>query len=422
MVYINECIDSETEFGKKYLSLVSKDDEVMATHLHHIVPVAYFKDVLGISECRKKGSPDMDKDNLVKLSVGKHLLAHYYLMKCAKKCIKAQMVNAFMCTYKTTSVDGITEEDVLARMAELDAEYASLKNGKRPHKDEIYISNGKNTHRLTRWLNGEKYGTYLIYDNKCRITDIGKYNCPIDISFSYLDSDVNEYEKRELTGGHEAEYTDGELYCIGVRINKECRFGITPTSFSVWEMREGENPRLIQFYKHYYYKTGSDVYTYSFRTLFGDSPLDGILPTDTTGIETWLAMSAFSTPVYEVIAFVMSLITQSKDACPHLYENMSKNPILNELTHRAPTKSADIAEMFDSVNKYVDSKVLPSNLGPRINDVSIKNENYVVPDSSDEIISDFSLEQDDELDVFDARIEKNLLTTICEYIKNKLFH
>ena len=137
----------------------------------------------------------------------------------------------------------------------------------------------------------------------------------------------------------------------------------------------------------------------------GDSPLDGILPTNTTGIETWLAMSEFSTTVYEVIAFVMSLITQIKDACPHLYENMAKNPILNELIRRAPTKSADIAEMFDSVNKYVDSKVLPSNLGPRINDVSIKNENYVVPDSSDEIISDFSFEQDDELDVFDERIE-----------------
>ena len=363
MVYINECIDSETEFGKKYLSLVSKDDEVMATHLHHIVPVAYFKDVLGISECRKKGSPDMDPDNLVKLSVEKHLLAHYYLMKCAKKCIKAQIVNAFMCTYKTTSVDGITEDDVLARMTELDAEYAALKNGKRPHKDEITMSNGKNTHRITRWLNGEKYGPYVVYDNKGRIKELGKYGTEIKIRLFYFDEyQYNYYDKKNP-------YINDELVEILVDIGlggklkgsimlhsngfsiEEYIFGKGPTAHIHLFQDYNDDNRLTNFYE---FKPPSRRYS-------------GFIPhKDTERYTSLLNKTVFSDEIYKVIASIIEWIATCKEVCPHMYSKLAKDHVLKTLAVRTESKSKDITEIISTVNEYVNSKVIPCELLPSV--------------------------------------------------------
>lgn len=360
MVYINECIDSETEFGKKYLSLVSKDDELMATHLHHIVPVAYFKDVLGISECRKKGSPDMDPDNLVKLSVGKHLLAHYYLMKCAKKCIKAQMVNAFMCTYKTTSVDGITEEDVLARMAELDAEYAALKNGKRPHKDEITISNGKNTHRLTRWLNGEKYGTYVVYDNNGRIKELGKYGTHIKIRLFYID----EYPYNLPV----SKYAQNELVHILVDVGM---LGGNFTGMSFWSdnLFSLDESNVRGGYRAIFKSNADDSRVkrgYVFQKSRYQLNNKFYYDIDTATINSELLKCKFHDETYEIVASIMGMIRTCKEVCPHMYKNLCKDIVLNKVASKAKTKHKDVEEMLLSVKEYVSSKVIPCELLPLV--------------------------------------------------------
>lgn len=176
MKYLEEAIDTGCEYGKKYMKLVSKDDMCAYTEEHHIVPVAFFRDVLGITTCRQASSPDMDSKNLVKLSKGHHLLAHYYLMKCARKCIRTQMVNAFRCTYKTGAVSEITEADVLDRMKEIDAEYAKLKDGKVPHKDGVTGTVTKTSTSVCEWKDGKKVGWYVKKNRRGEIVELGDHD------------------------------------------------------------------------------------------------------------------------------------------------------------------------------------------------------------------------------------------------------
>lgn len=121
--YLNEAIDTNSVYAKKYIKLVSHQDTTGFIETHHIVPVAFYRDVLHISTCRLQGSIDMEPSNLVDLSKGHHLLAHYYLMKCAKKSIFKQMKNAFRFLYDLTDISQITERDVIRRMHELDEAY-----------------------------------------------------------------------------------------------------------------------------------------------------------------------------------------------------------------------------------------------------------------------------------------------------------
>lgn len=112
------------------------------SHTHHIIPVAYFRHVLKIKDCRRLGCLDMSEDNLVELSVGQHLLAHYYLMKSARHCIKNAMERAFACMYNTSDISAITEADVLARIHEIEAEYRRIKDNECISVDQ-YTLDGK---------------------------------------------------------------------------------------------------------------------------------------------------------------------------------------------------------------------------------------------------------------------------------------
>ena len=124
--YLNDAIDTNSEYGKKYIRLVSHADTNTCVEGHHIVPVAYYKHVLHISNCRTKDSIDTEPSNMVNLTKGHHLLAHYYLMKCAKPCISYYMECAFKQSYKTTDVSDITELDVIRRIPDIDAAYNNL--------------------------------------------------------------------------------------------------------------------------------------------------------------------------------------------------------------------------------------------------------------------------------------------------------
>ena len=358
MKYIEECIDTTSEYGQKYLALVAKNDTVSATHTHHIVPVAYYKDVLGITKCRASNSIDMDASNLVKLSVGKHLLAHYYLMKCARPCIKAQMTNAFMCTYKTTDTKSITEDEVIARMHELDSMYAKLKNGKRPHKDGIVISNGKNTHRLSNWVGGEKSGPYVVYDNANFIQELGIYNSAVRVHFTYF-GNLDEHDQKHITGCHPNGYQLDEIVGIGITTSHGV-ISITPTTFSIYENPVMEH--LIQIYPHYHWDD-SYQYTYSFRTPYGDSPVGGVDMNDMDTIREWVNKSQFSQETYQSIAFIMDFIGKS-DKCWHIYQNMCNDYILRALSYRASKHANDLINIFSTINNYIKAHALPTNLQP----------------------------------------------------------
>ena len=124
--YIKKIIDVNSEYGKKYLDIVSKGDTGEFTRLHHIIPVSYFRTVLGEPDARNNKHMASHESNLVALTDGRHLLAHYYLMKSAKKCIVRSMRRAFHVMYSVTSRDRITEKDVLKKMKELDNAYRAL--------------------------------------------------------------------------------------------------------------------------------------------------------------------------------------------------------------------------------------------------------------------------------------------------------
>ena len=359
MKHIEECIDCSSEYGQKYLAIVSRDDTDVATQVHHIVPVAYFKDVLGIAECRKKGTPDMTPDNLVKLSVGKHILAHYYLMKCAKKCIKAQMVNAFMCTYKTTSVEGITEEDVIARMAEVDAEYATLKDGKRPHKDEIRISNGKNSHCVTKWLDGEKNGAYFVYDNDGRITELGKYGSSMKIRLRYF----SDYSC--IFGKYAKYYSTNELVTIDIAFDISSKlFGlltIDSDGFFVQEVTKRgtrNSVHLCDYNGH----SGRLDFRYEFKTSKFKSRDDGISIKDNDRVMAWVKKMSLSSEIYDTLASILDFIGTNKSICKNMYKNLADNHVLKELSSRAYEKSNVITEILSTLHEYVSDGVIPVEL------------------------------------------------------------
>lgn len=158
MKYIEEAIEVSSEYGRKYLELVSRGDYGDNLEVHHIVPVAYFADVLGIKECRTSKSPDMARENLVSLSRGHHVLAHFYLAKCARKCIAVQMRNAFCLTFQTTDFSSVTEKDVLSRIREIDREYRKMKSMKKEHKDGIEIRRTKTCVSMNKWEDGKPVG------------------------------------------------------------------------------------------------------------------------------------------------------------------------------------------------------------------------------------------------------------------------
>lgn len=156
--YFKDILDPETPGVDKYIKLVTVPDSGDDTEVHHIVPVAYFEDVLGLKNCRMAGSPDMAKGNLVRLSKGRHVLAHFYLAKYAKKCIAVQMRNAFCLTYQTTDFSKVTEEEVISRIDEINREYRKLKNSKKEHKDGVEIRRTKSCVSQNTWKDGKPTG------------------------------------------------------------------------------------------------------------------------------------------------------------------------------------------------------------------------------------------------------------------------
>lgn len=181
MKYIEEAIDIGSEYGMKYLELVSRGDYGDNLEVHHIVPVAYFSDVLGIKECRTSKSPDMVKDNLVSLSRGHHVLAHFYLAKCARKCIAVQMRNAFCLTFQTTDFSSVTEEDVLSRIDEIDREYRKMKSMKKEHKDGIEIRRTKTCVSMNKWEDGKPVGISMKWDTDGKIREVEDHKSGITV-------------------------------------------------------------------------------------------------------------------------------------------------------------------------------------------------------------------------------------------------
>lgn len=175
--YIEEAIDLKSPYAKKYLKIVSRADIGSKTEDHHIVPVAYFEDVLGLKGCRKAYSPDMDRSNIVSLSPGRHLLAHYYLYKCSRKCIRPQMASAVSMMFSLKDLD--------KRISELTERQAKeIANA----KEEAKEFSGWKTRRLSSgfvskilYKGGKKvYGFIMKPNGKVRQYDDRRYGIVVD--------------------------------------------------------------------------------------------------------------------------------------------------------------------------------------------------------------------------------------------------
>ena len=104
--YLPDCIDMSSTFAEKYIELTCSGCD-LGNVIHHIVPVYFFKRVLGLKTVRQKAtgnhkaSLDMAPDNLSRLTKVQHLVAHYYLHKCSVPELKRSSDRAFMTMFNT---------------------------------------------------------------------------------------------------------------------------------------------------------------------------------------------------------------------------------------------------------------------------------------------------------------------------------
>lgn len=104
--YLLDCIDMSSTFSEKYIELTCSGCD-LGNVTHHIVPVYFFKRVLGLKTVRQKAtgnhkaSLDMAPTNLSRLSKVQHLVAHYYLHKCSVPELKRSADRAFMAMFNT---------------------------------------------------------------------------------------------------------------------------------------------------------------------------------------------------------------------------------------------------------------------------------------------------------------------------------
>lgn len=131
--YLSDCIDMSNPYSEKYVQLVCSEENT-GDVVHHIVPVYYFKKVLGMKKVRVKAntkhkcSRDMEPANLASLTDVQHLVAHYYIHKCSVEELQRSADRAFMAMYK---VDGKKllvdkESEYSCLYGEMEMEFNSL--------------------------------------------------------------------------------------------------------------------------------------------------------------------------------------------------------------------------------------------------------------------------------------------------------
>ena len=145
----------DNDYFEKYYEIIEKNlntEKVkFKTEAHHIMPRHYFKHI-GCNDwnCHKKDAM-VNKDNIVNLLYKDHILAHYYLCKCAKeKWLKDAMLSSFyyMSRRGVLSSKDMLDIGLLEKYQELYEDYHKSKIGRKlseSHKNKISQSNkGKN--------------------------------------------------------------------------------------------------------------------------------------------------------------------------------------------------------------------------------------------------------------------------------------
>lgn len=188
--HIEHAIDLESPYAKKYLELVSKPSTSKFTEDHHIVPVAYFADVMGISECRSANSP---------------------VYRCARPCIRAQMANAVSLMFSLN--------DLNIRLSELtDMQAKEIANA----RDEVKAFTGWKTVRV----HGGFIGKYLYDEGKPVYSFLLKPNGKVRKYVDHLNCfGTDEYNGQVHMWATDA--TDGDCF-------------IACTSGSKWNRRKFE--------------------------------------------------------------------------------------------------------------------------------------------------------------------------------------
>lgn len=181
--YLIDCIDLDSPDAPKYIGTVSVPDSCRHSDIHHIVPVAYYEDVLGETVTRRAKSPDMHPDNLVRLSKGHHLKAHYYLSRCALPCILPQMACAF--SKMVRNKEYRDEESVLALVEEMDAYYENLMENGIPIKDGELVRQCPNCTSRTEYLSGKEVGYYAKWNREGILSEYRNNVTGTGASFEY---------------------------------------------------------------------------------------------------------------------------------------------------------------------------------------------------------------------------------------------
>ena len=221
------CIDINNEFAQKYLTLVSSEDTDQYTEIHHIVPVAYFRDVLQEGDVRKNRSPDMNPANLVKLSKARHLLAHYYLSQCALESIKNQMETAFCLMFQVIDLKTVSEKDVIDKAEEINRYYQKLCTEGRAHKDgEQYITSVSGT-SYANWKDGTKVGVFARWNKDSKIVSLGDYDKHFFVDINRDNDQITCYhwkleDKQWEIYISNQEYNDYKSYSLSIRC--DCYF------------------------------------------------------------------------------------------------------------------------------------------------------------------------------------------------------
>ena len=176
---INDNIIEPNDYYNKYLTLIYSNNihESSIINKHHIIPRCYYK--------HYNLAVDNSSNNVVKLSIPDHILAHYYLYKCSKA---TWFKNANLCSLMFfLGQKEITEEKLSEFLPEAEEIF------KKARQLNIESHTGKNN---------ACYGKHLSEATKQKISKAkkGKYN-----SNGHLGLKLSEETKQKLSEAHKGE-------------------------------------------------------------------------------------------------------------------------------------------------------------------------------------------------------------------------
>ena len=195
--YILSCIDMENPYASKYVREVEYGDENEGV-THHIVPVYFFKKVLNIKKLRvkgtdkRRGSVDMQPENLMIISKARHLVMHYYLYKSSVVELRDSAMNAFAFMFENGGMETIScSKEYSHLLDEMKMEYDTLVETGRYVKHKFIVKGRK--YEANGMLPKIAYSITLPNPNRTKAIYYGR------ILQDGKETRVKLYERRDLS-------------------------------------------------------------------------------------------------------------------------------------------------------------------------------------------------------------------------------